>query len=112
MRRRGCCQQSIDVRFRITNSELKPKGRSLAADGLASPTIYIPENGLISLNVPLDPLRLGSIAPDLFDRGVELYNDLGSVRDRFETALANPSDPAALSDFNTASTSKFRAPPL
>lgn len=48
-------------------------------------------------------LALLSRASDLFDRGVALYNDLGSVRDRFETALANPSDPAALSDFNTAS---------
>ncbi len=39
---------------------------SLAALG-ASPlkgkaTIYVPENGLISLNVPLDPLRLGSLS--------------------------------------------------
>jgi hypothetical protein len=33
---------------------------ALAADGLSRPVIYIPENGLISLNVPLDPLRLGA----------------------------------------------------
>jgi hypothetical protein len=48
-------------------------------------------------------LALLARASDLFDRGVGLYNDLGSVRNRFETALANPSDPAALSAFNTAS---------
>ena len=33
---------------------------ALAASGLAKPEIYVPENGLISLNVPLDPLRLGA----------------------------------------------------
>ena len=34
---------------------------TLAASGLdGTPTIYIPENGLISLNVPLDPLRVGA----------------------------------------------------
>lgn len=33
---------------------------ALAGSALASPTIFIPENGLISLNVPLDPLRLGA----------------------------------------------------
>lgn len=38
-------------------------------------------------------LALLARASDLFDRGVGLYNDLGSVRDRFETALANPSAP-------------------
>jgi hypothetical protein len=33
----------------------------LAASGLKGPvTIFVPENGLISLNVPLDPLRLGA----------------------------------------------------
>lgn len=36
---------------------------ALAASDLKSPsTIYLPENGLISLNVPLDPLRLGSLS--------------------------------------------------
>ena len=32
---------------------------ALAASGLGGqPVIYVPENGLISLNVPLDPLRV------------------------------------------------------
>lgn len=37
---------------------------SLAASGLGRDevTIYVPENGLISLNIPLDPLRLGSLS--------------------------------------------------
>jgi 7-cyano-7-deazaguanine synthase in queuosine biosynthesis len=37
---------------------------ALAASGLkkTDATIYVPENGLISLNVPLDPLRLGSLS--------------------------------------------------
>jgi 7-cyano-7-deazaguanine synthase in queuosine biosynthesis len=33
---------------------------ALAASGLDGPVIYVPENGLISLNVPLDPLRVGA----------------------------------------------------
>ncbi len=34
---------------------------ALAASGLENaPVIYVPENGLISLNVPLDPLRVGA----------------------------------------------------
>jgi 7-cyano-7-deazaguanine synthase in queuosine biosynthesis len=33
---------------------------ALAASGLTNSKIYVPENGLISLNVPLDPLRLGA----------------------------------------------------
>ena len=34
---------------------------TLAASGIdGTPTIYVPENGLISLNVPLDPLRVGA----------------------------------------------------
>ena len=34
---------------------------TLAASGLnGTPTIYVPENGVISLNVPLDPLRVGA----------------------------------------------------
>jgi 7-cyano-7-deazaguanine synthase in queuosine biosynthesis len=49
--------------------EMTQRGRSflflalaaLAASGLdGEPTIYVPENGLISLNVPLDPLRVGA----------------------------------------------------
>jgi hypothetical protein len=35
----------------------------LAADAIGSDiTIHVPENGLISLNVPLDPLRLGALS--------------------------------------------------
>lgn len=33
---------------------------SLAASGMEETTIFVPENGLISLNVPLDPLRVGA----------------------------------------------------
>ncbi|WP_323130976.1 Qat anti-phage system QueC-like protein QatC [Sinorhizobium medicae] len=49
--------------------EKTTRGRSFLFLGLAAaaasglkgePTIYVPENGLISLNVPLDPLRLGA----------------------------------------------------
>ncbi|HXL86384.1 MAG TPA: Qat anti-phage system QueC-like protein QatC [Gemmatimonadaceae bacterium] len=55
---------------------------ALAASGLASPTIYIPENGLISLNVPLDPLRLGAWStrtthPFYLARWQELLDRLG-----------------------------------
>lgn len=36
---------------------------ALAADAIGGKvTIHVPENGLISLNVPLDPLRLGSLS--------------------------------------------------
>ena len=51
------------------STETTTRGRSfiffalatLAADALdGTTTIYVPENGLISLNVPLDPLRLGA----------------------------------------------------
>lgn len=36
---------------------------ALAADAIGgSVTIHVPENGLISLNVPLDPLRLGALS--------------------------------------------------
>ena len=36
---------------------------ALAADAIGSNiTIHVPENGLISLNVPLDPLRLGALS--------------------------------------------------
>lgn len=52
-----------------SDPEKSQRGRSflffalatLAASGLeGDPTIYVPENGLISLNVPLDPLRVGA----------------------------------------------------
>jgi hypothetical protein len=56
---------------RETDTESTTRGRSflflalavLAASGLdGQPTIYVPENGLISLNVPLDPLRVGALS--------------------------------------------------
>jgi hypothetical protein len=57
-----------DALVKGSGPEKTTRGRSflflalatLAASGLASPVIYIPENGLISLNVPLDPLRIGA----------------------------------------------------
>ena len=58
-----------DDLVRGSGTEKTTRGRSflflalaaLAASGLDSdPVIYIPENGLISLNVPLDPLRVGA----------------------------------------------------
>lgn len=53
------------------DSENTLRGRSLMFFALAAlagdaiggaVTIYVPENGLISLNVPLDPLRLGALS--------------------------------------------------
>jgi len=35
---------------------------ALASSGLEDTTLYVPENGLIALNVPLDPLRLGALS--------------------------------------------------
>ncbi len=35
---------------------------TVAAAGLDQATLFVPENGLISLNVPLDPLRLGALS--------------------------------------------------
>lgn len=55
----------------VSKSENTTRGRSFlyfatgifAATGLKSPfTLLVPENGLIALNVPLDPLRLGSLS--------------------------------------------------
>ncbi|MEW8026892.1 MAG: Qat anti-phage system QueC-like protein QatC [Candidatus Thiodiazotropha endolucinida] len=53
-------------------------------------TIYVPENGLISLNVPLDPLRLGAWStrtthPFYMARWQELFDALG-----FPFTLENP----------------------
>jgi 7-cyano-7-deazaguanine synthase in queuosine biosynthesis len=56
---------------------------ALAASGMRnSPVIYVPENGLISLNVPLDPLRVGAWStrtthPFYIARWQELLNGLG-----------------------------------
>lgn len=63
---------------------------ALAASGLSSPTIYIPENGLISLNVPLDSLRLGAWStrtthPFYLARWQELLDQLG-----ISAMIANP----------------------
>jgi hypothetical protein len=64
---------------------------ALAASGLdGHPTIYVPENGLISLNVPLDPLRVGAWStrtthPFYMERWQDLVNQLG-----IGTELVNP----------------------
>jgi len=79
-------------------SETTTRGRSflffgmavLAASGLSDPAIVIPENGLISLNVPLDPLRLGAWStrtthPFYLARWQELLDGLG-----IDGAIVNP----------------------
>lgn len=64
---------------------------ALAASALDNDTpIYIPENGLISLNVPLDPLRLGAWStrtthPFYMARWQELIDKLG-----IRAGLVNP----------------------
>jgi 7-cyano-7-deazaguanine synthase in queuosine biosynthesis len=56
---------------------------ALAADAIGGEiTIHVPENGLISLNVPLDPLRLGSLStrtthPYYMSRFDEILGELG-----------------------------------
>jgi 7-cyano-7-deazaguanine synthase in queuosine biosynthesis len=54
----------------------------LPASALNNPTIYVSENGLISLNIPLDPLRLGAWStrtthPFYLARWQELLDHLG-----------------------------------
>jgi 7-cyano-7-deazaguanine synthase in queuosine biosynthesis len=79
-----------DTLVRGSAPEKTTRGRSflflamavLAASALHNPTIYVPENGLISLNVPLDPLRLGAWStrtthPFYFARWQELLDHLG-----------------------------------
>lgn len=62
---------------------------ALAASGFRDPPIiYVPENGLISLNVPLDPLRVGAWStrtthPFYMARWQELIESLG-IAARFE----------------------------
>ena len=64
---------------------------TLAASGLdGTPTIYVPENGLISLNVPLDPLRIGAWStrtthPFYMARWQALFRQLGIA-----ASLENP----------------------
>ncbi|HHJ4624062.1 MULTISPECIES: Qat anti-phage system QueC-like protein QatC [Klebsiella/Raoultella group] len=64
---------------------------TMAADALGKPiTINVPENGLISLNVPLDPLRVGALStrtthPFYMERFNELLVNLG-----ISTHLDNP----------------------
>lgn len=64
---------------------------ALAASGLRRKTvIYVPENGLISLNVPLDPLRYGALStrtthPYYMARWNELLSALS-----IEAKLENP----------------------
>jgi len=56
---------------------------TLAASGLDTETpVYVPENGLISLNIPLDPLRVGAWStrtthPFYMARWAELTQQLG-----------------------------------
>jgi hypothetical protein len=62
----------------------------LPASALNKPALYVPENGLISLNVPLDPLRLGAWStrtthPFYLARWQELLDHLGIA-----TTLTNP----------------------
>lgn len=80
-------------------TETTTRGRSfiffalaaLAADAIDGTTpIYVPENGLISLNVPLDPLRLGAWStrtthPFYMARWQELLDNLG-----IDARLKNP----------------------
>lgn len=63
---------------------------ALAASGLDDATLYVPENGLIALNVPLDPLRLGALStrtthPYFMARYNELLIGLG-----IRVTLTNP----------------------
>lgn len=64
---------------------------SLSADAIGGDmTVYVPENGLISLNVPLDPLRLGALStrtthPYYMARFGELLSGLG-----MQVRLENP----------------------
>jgi ribosomal protein S27AE len=64
---------------------------ALAADAIGGDvTIHVPENGLISLNVPLDPLRVGALStrtthPFYMARVNELFATLG-----LRSSLLNP----------------------
>lgn len=82
-----------------SDEEATTRGRSFlflalaaaAASGLnGTPTIYVPENGLISLNVPLDPLRLGAWStrtthPFYLARVQEILTGIG-----IQATLVNP----------------------
>jgi len=84
---------------REMDTELTTRGRSFlffalaalaASGGRGEQTIYVPENGLISLNVPLDPLRLGAWStrtthPFYMARWQELLAHLG-----ISATLQNP----------------------
>lgn len=64
---------------------------TLAASAMpGATTVYVPENGLISLNVPLDPLRVGALStrtthPFYMNRWNELLAGLG-----LSATLVNP----------------------
>lgn len=64
---------------------------ALAASAMpGATTVYVPENGLISLNVPLDPLRVGALStrtthPFYMNRWNELLAGLG-----LSATLVNP----------------------
>lgn len=78
-----------DMRASVT--ETTTRGRSfiffalavLAAEPMRGTTpIFVPENGFVSLNVPLDPLRLGAFStrtthPFYMSKWQELLNNLG-----------------------------------
>jgi len=88
-----------NVRCGASDTERTTRARSflffslavLGASGLApGSAIYVPENGLISLNVPLDPLRLGAWStrtthPFYMARWQDLVNCLG-----IQTSFCNP----------------------
>jgi 7-cyano-7-deazaguanine synthase in queuosine biosynthesis len=77
---------------------------ALAASGIDARVIYVPENGLISLNVPLDPLRVGAWStrtthPFYLARWQELLAGLGITATvenpyRFKTKGEMPSGSA------------------
>jgi 7-cyano-7-deazaguanine synthase in queuosine biosynthesis len=85
----------------VADSEVEPtqRGRSfmffalavLAASAIGGHRVaYVPENGLISLNVPLDPMRLGALStrtthPYYMARVNQLLGELG-----ISVALLNP----------------------
>jgi hypothetical protein len=88
----GCARIGFpDKLVEGSGPEKSQRGRSflffalatLAASGLhGNPTIFVPENGLISLNVPLDPLRIGAWSirtthPFYMTRWDELLRQIG-----------------------------------
>jgi 7-cyano-7-deazaguanine synthase in queuosine biosynthesis len=110
------CMERLSNRFRLEPAHIRAKvgfptdlvgekdqenslrGRSfiffalaaLAASAIGKTTIYVPENGLISLNVPLDPSRLGALStrtthPFYMARWQELLSGIG-----IDATIVNP----------------------